>query len=129
MKLSWRDIATTALAIFGGAIVYAKFYDYSWAVIGSWRSAVAVLALTGIAMALLSAFDVTNRSILNITEMILAVVAIGVAAVGVIITSPVLFYTLAGLIGVVWLIDTGRHVYHSVTEEGEITTSRHAPVH
>ncbi len=127
MKLSWRDGITTALAIFGGVIVWAKFYDYSWAGIGSWRSSVAVLGLTGLAMLLFSGFDYANRSILNVIEMIAGVVAIAVAIVGIFMTSSVLFYVLAGILGGLWLVDTARHAYHSMN--GESTTYHHAPVH
>lgn len=128
MKLSWRDLINTALAIFGGAIVYAKFYDYSWAVIGSWRSAVAVIGITGLVMALLSGFDLANYSILNIVEMILGAAAIVLGVWGVLVASSVIFYALAGTLGALWLIDTARHAYHSLSG-ASTTTYHHQPVH
>ena len=126
MKLSWRDVATTLLAVFGGAIAYAKFYDYSWATIGSWRGATAVMALTGLIMFAVSGFDFSNRSILNEGEMFLGVVAIGLAVAGVIITSQPLFYTLAGTLGVLWLVDTARHVRHSLMHDESSAYGHHA---
>lgn len=123
--LTWRDLITTLLAIVGGMIVYAKSYNLNWAIIGSWRSAVAALGVTGIIMTLVSGFDVANRSILNITEIILGLVAIAVGVFGVFIASPTLFYILAGLIGMLWLIDTSRHIRNSITEDG--TTTYHRP--
>ena len=132
MKLSWRDIVTTILALAGGAVVYAKFYNYSWALIGSWRSAVAVLAGIGVLMFAFSAFDFANRSILNVSEMLTGIVAIGLAITGMIATSEPIFYILAVLLGVLWLVDTARHARHSwIGDEGIGTTTfhRHAHVH
>jgi len=128
MKLTWRDLVTTLLAIAGGAVVYAKYYNYSWAVIGSWRSAVAVLAAIGILMFAFSAFDFANRSILNVGEMVLGIVAIGLAITGLFVASSQIFYSLAIVLGVLWLVDTARHVRHSLMGSGT-TLHRHAPVH
>jgi hypothetical protein len=126
MKLSWRDFVNTLLAVGGGAIVYAKFYDYSWSVISSWRSAVAVLAGTSLVMMLVSGFKFANRSILNVTEMLLGSLAIVLAVVGMIMTSEFVFYSLAGVMGVVWLLDTARHARHSwIGDEGYGTTTFH----
>lgn len=130
MKLSWRDIVTTLLALAGGAVVYAKFYDYSWAVIGSWRSAVAVLAAIGVLMFAFSAFDFANRSILNIGEMVVGVAAIGLAVTGMIFASSTVFYSLAVALGVLWLVDTARHARHSwIGDEGMGTTTFHHHAH
>lgn len=132
MKLSWKDFVTTLLAVAGGAVVYAKFYDYSWAGIGSWRSAVAALALTGILMFAFSSFNFANHSILNVSEMLLGVVAVGLALTGMIATSEPIFYILAVFLGVSWLVDTARHARHSwIGDEGAGTTTfhRHAHVH
>ena len=132
MKLSWKDIVTTLVALGGGAIVYAKFYSYSWAVIGSWRSSVAVLVLAGLIMFAFSSFNFANRSILNVTEMVLGFAAIVLAIVGMLVTSHFVFYTLAIVLGVFWLSDTARHARHSwIGEESEGTTTfhRHAHVH
>jgi len=129
MKLSWRDLITTALLIAGGAIVYAKFYDYSWAVIGSWRSAVAVLTGIGVAMVGFSRFDIMNMSWLNITETVLGF-AVGILAiVGMAVTSEPTFYVVAGVLGVLWLLDTARHARHSLISEDTTSTHHTAPAH
>jgi hypothetical protein len=129
MKLSWRNIVTTLLAGGGAALVYAKYYDYSWAVIGSWRSAVAALAGVGAVMFLFSAFDFRNFSILGVTEMLGGLAALGLAVAGVIVTSSVLFYTLAGVLGALWLVDTARDTWHSLVNNEATTFHHHAPVH
>ena len=127
MKLSWRDTVNTLLALAGGAIVYAKFYDYSWAMIGSWRTATAILAVIGLLMVAFSAFDTRNYSILNIGEMLVGALAVGLAVVGMIVTSSPVFYSLAIALGTLWLVDTARHVRHSWMSGG--STHHPAPVH
>jgi len=130
MRLTWKDTINTLLAIGGGAIVYAKFYSYTWAVIGSWRSAVAVLALIGLLMFAFSSFNFANRSILNITEVVLGSLAIVLAIVGMITTSQFVFYSLATVLGLIWLVDTARHVRHSwIGDEGYGTTTFHHQAH
>lgn len=126
MKLSWKDIVTTLLAVLGGVIVYAKFYNYSWAIIGSWQSATAVLAGIGVLMFAFSAFDFANHSILNVGEMFLGLIAIGLALTGMLFVSEPIFYALAGTIGLLWLVDTARHARHTwIGDEGMGTTTLH----
>lgn len=115
-KLSWRDLITTLLAIAGGVLVFAKFENYSWAVIGSWRSAVAVLGVLGIALCLTAAGDLENKSWLNRGEIVLSLIAAGLAVVGVIVSSAFFFYATAITLGVLWLVSTARHIYHSIEE-------------
>lgn len=129
MKLSWRDIVTTLLAISGAAVVYAKFYEYSWAVVGSWRSAAGVVALIGLGMFVFSSFDFSNRSILNEGEKALGAIAILLALTGMIVTSQPVFYVLAATLGVLWLVDTARHVRHSILNQDTTSYHHHAPVH
>ena len=128
MKLSWKDVVNTILVIAGGAVVYAKYYSYSWSVIASWRSAVAVLAIAGILMFAFSSFEFTNRSILNVSEMVLGVVAVVLIVYGVIVVSQFAFYAVATVLGLLWLIDTARHTRHSIIGGGT-TYHHHAPVH
>jgi hypothetical protein len=125
MKLTWKDVITTLIVIGGGAVVYAKYYNYSWAVVGSWRSAVAVLALGGILMFAFSSFNFANRSTLNVGEMVVGALAIVLAVVGMIVTRQSLFYSLAVVLGVFWLVDTARHVRHSVIGHGSTTFHHH----
>ena len=128
MKFSWRDIAVTLLAIAGGAIFWAKAYSYSWAVIGSWRSSVAVLALIGVLMTVFSGFDYRNLSVLNMTEMVFWAAGAVLAIVGMTGTNDTLFYSLGTIMGIVWFMDTGRHIGHSLLGSGK-SGAHHAPVH
>jgi len=127
MRLSWRDFVTTVLAISGGAIVYAKFYEYSWAMIGSWRSAAAMLTGIGLLMVIFSAFDVSNGSVLNMGEMLAGIFALLIALIGISVTSSPVFYILATTLGVMWFVDTSRHVRHSLLDDigQNSTTFRH----
>lgn len=130
MRFTWRDLATTALAIFGGIIVDAKFYNFGWAVIDSWRSATAVIGLTGTLMAAVSGFDVTNRSTLNIIEMILGVAAIGTGMAGLAFGSETLFYALSGLLFILWAFEIARHAWHSAMGEDPASPYDHpAAIH
>ncbi len=129
MKLSWRDAVTAVLVISGAAIVYAKFYEYSWAVIGSWRSAVAVLAGLGLVMLLVTGFDTENKSWLNIGEMVFGLVAAGLAVIGMIVTSSFVFYSLASVLGALWIVSTARHIRHSLLHDDTTSFHHHAPVH
>ena len=129
MKLFWKDLITTLLVIAGGAIVYAKYYNYAWSGIQSWRGAVGWLAVVGLLMFLYSSFSFANRSILNVTEMVLGAAAIVLAVVGGIITSEAVFYSFAAVLGVLWLINIARHVRHSFIGRGTTPTHHHAHAH
>jgi len=129
MKLSWKDLVTTLLAVSGGAIVYAKFYNYAWAGLGSWRSSVAALAIVGVVMFAFSSFDFSNFSILNLGEMFVGIIAVGLALTGMIATSQPIFYTLAIMLGALWAVDTARHARHSLLDSSTTIFHHHAPVH
>jgi hypothetical protein len=119
MKLTWKDMITTLLVIGGGAIVYAKYYSYDWRWIGdSWQKSVAALAVIGLLMFVFSSFNFANRSILNIGEMVLGFAAAVLMIVGVLVTSQPVFYGLAAVLGVLWLVDTARHVRHNIIGAG-----------
>ena len=129
MKLSWRDFFTAVFGLFGAAIVVAKIFDYSWIVISdSWRSAIAVLGITGLIMAIINGFDTESRSIVSTAEIALAIAAVGVGIAGLFVASATFFYVLAGLIGGLWLLEVSRHVWHSVMDD-TTTYGSHVAVH
>ncbi len=131
MKLSWRDIVTTLLVVGGGTLVWAKYYSYSWAMIGSWRSATAVIALGGLLLFAFTNFDFNNFSIANVLEMILGGAALVLAVWGMTVVNHAVFYSLAATLGLTWLVDIARHIRHSAIESGTqgSSTSHAAPVH
>lgn len=130
MKLTWKNLITTLLAIAGGVVVYAKYQNFSWALLGSWRSAVALLAFAGVSIFAFSNFNFANFSILNVGEMVLGVIAVGMATYGMFVASETMFYVLATSLGVLWTIDTARHIRHSIIGDDEPAyRNRHVPVH
>jgi hypothetical protein len=129
MKLTWKDIVTTLLAAGGAALVWAKFYEYNWAVVGSWRSAVAVLAGLGLGMCIFSNYQAEFRNRVDTGEMVLGIAAAVMAVVGMVVTSSIIFYALAGVIGTLWLVSTFRHVWHSLTGTTGASYHRQVMVH
>ncbi len=125
MKLSWRDIATAGLFVLGVAVVFIKIYGFSWIILDSWNSAVAVLAVLGLAMVAINGFDMANRSWRNLTEIGIGVVAGIMAAIGLVVASPFIFYSVAILIGTGWVISVASHVQHSMRSDDQPTTWNH----
>jgi uncharacterized membrane protein HdeD (DUF308 family) len=126
MKLSWRDVATAALFVLGAAVVFAKIYGLSWMVLGSWPSAVAVLAIIGLAMVAINGFDMANRNWRNLTEIAIGVIAGIIAIIGLIVESPFIFYSVAVLLTVGWVISIVSHVQHSMESDDQTTSWRHS---
>ena len=128
MKLSWRDIVTTALFILGGAVVYAKVNDYAWVILDSWRSAVALLAVIGLTMIAVNGFDTANRSWFNIGTMSLGAIAGVIVVIGMFVASSLAFYSAAILSGIVWAAAVGSHIRHSMLHDTG-SMSRHTIAH
>ncbi len=131
MKLSWRDIVTTLLAVGGVAIVWAKYYSFSWAMLGSWRSTTTIMALAGLLLFAFTNFDFNNYSIANVAEMVLGGIALVLAIWGMTVVNHAVFYSLATTLGITWLIDIARHIRHSTIQSGTqgSSTTHAAPVH
>jgi uncharacterized membrane protein HdeD (DUF308 family) len=125
MKLSWRDIATAALFVLGAAVVFAKIYGLSWMILSSWPSAVAVLAVIGLGMVAINGFDMANRNWRNLTEIAIGVVAGIIAMIGLIVDSPFIFYSVAVLLTVGWVISIISHVQHSMESDDQAPSWRH----
>ena len=124
MKLSWRDIATAALFVLGVVVVFVKIYGFSWMILDSWNSAVAVLAVIGLAMVAINGFDMANRSWRNLTEITISIVAGIIAVIGLIVESPLIFYSVAVLIAVGWVISIVSHTQHSMADS-QVTSWNH----
>lgn len=111
----------------GGAVVFAKLQEYSWWLIGdSWRTAVAVLAGAGLAALLVGTVGAraegTHRNTFDDVEIGAAVIALGLAVTGMIVTSELVFYSLAAVMGALWLTAIIRHAVHTFSHTG---TFRH----
>lgn len=114
MNITWRDLITTILAAAGMTEVWAKFYDYSWWLIGSWRGAAAVLGGLGLAVLAVRLSELADMdNWVNFIESLLWVSAAGVIVVAMFVTSAGLFYTGAAVLGVIWLSSLVRHIWHT----------------
>jgi hypothetical protein len=131
-KLTTKDLVTTIALAIGGAIVYAKYYNFSWAVVGSWRSATVVIAGLGAVIFGLSSYDFAKQAGLNLVKSLLAIVAFVFAIIGSTTVREYAFYGLAITAGVAWLIDFIPHLMNSLdeglTESDSTTFHRHLPM-
>jgi hypothetical protein len=113
MKLSWRDMLATIVALCGAVVVFAKLRSYSWWLIGSWKGALGVMAVLGLAVAGLYAIDwVSNQTMAPLGEMFLW----GMAAVTIFVslfasTTKAEFIWSATLLGVAWLVQLTAHAW------------------
>ncbi len=115
-KLSWRDVLASVLAIFGGIVVFAKLQSYSWWLIGSWKGAIGVISVIGVAIAATYLIDwFHNETMAPLGEMVLwlaaATVAIGSLFTGA--ATKAEFVSVGALTGIAWLAQLGAHMWDS----------------
>lgn len=115
MKISWRDIAAAVLAIIGGVVVFAKEQSYSWWLIGSWKGALGVVAVLGLAILALYSVDwAENGSPVVLSEILLWTLA-GLVTLGSLLatTTEAEFIWSSSLIGLAWATQLSSHVWSS----------------
>lgn len=113
MKLSWRDMITTTLALFGAVVVFAKLQSYSWVLIGSWKGALGVIGVIGLAIFGIYLVDwFRNEDTGIVAETSLWIIAATVI-VGSLFTTTTKaeFVWSAVLIGLSWLAQVGSHAW------------------
>lgn len=115
MKLSWKDILTTLLAIVVGVALFAKIKEYDWAFIGSWRTAIGSLGFLGLLMATIDEEDFTHFNAWGAVEWIFAVGAVGLVIAGLIVSSKVLVVALAADLLALWGATIIRHAFSRET--------------
>ena len=115
MKLSWRDVLATLLAIAGGVIVFAKLQSYSWAMIGSWRGALGVIAVLGLGMGAVYFVDWIRSETLGVVWEIFLWAVAGTVTIANMAskTSKAGFVWSAVMIGIAWLYQLGNHAWDS----------------
>lgn len=115
MKLSWRDTLAAMLAVLGGVVVFAKLNSYSWWLIGSWKGALGVVAVIGLAILATYFIDwIRDESTGVIGEMILWLAAIAVTAGSLLaVTNRLEFVWSAVLIGLAWVSQLAFHAWDS----------------
>lgn len=127
MKLTWRDILASLLAVLGGVLVFAKLQSYQWWLIGSWKGALGVVGMVGLAILATYAVDwFRNESLGVIPEMILWLAAATVVIGSLFATTTkAQFVWSACLIGLAWLAQLGAHGWDSTHSH----TTHYAHIH
>lgn len=123
MKLSWKDVVTTLLAIIVGVALVAKIREYNWAFIGSWRTAIGSMGVLGLILATVDEEDFTHFNAWGIVEWTLAIAGIGLFVAGMIVASKVLFVIFAADVLALWVASVIRHAFSEEPAE-----TRHIPV-
>lgn len=112
MRLTWRDGLTTALAVLVVLVTLAATQDWEWPLLGSERSAIAVLGVLGYAMChsagTPNAF-LSMRGGYRTLASALGVAALLVFVAGLIWPSETWIVLLAADILLLWVIATVRH--------------------
>lgn len=115
MKLSWRDVLAALFAAVGATVVFAKLNSYSWWLIGSWKGALGVISVVGLAILATYLIDwARNEGLGTIWEMFAWIVA-ATTVVGSLFatTNKAEFVWSAALIGIAWLSQLSAHTWDS----------------
>lgn len=116
MKLSWRDVLTSILAIAGAIVVFAKLQSYSWWLIGSWRSALAVVGAIGFAILLVNILELLQmEDVATFAELSLWLITATIVIASLVITTTKgEFIVSAAAIGLSWFVELVSHLWGSV---------------
>ena len=120
MKLSFKDVATTIVAIVVAVGLVAKLRSYDWAFIGSWKGAVGTLGILGFLMLLFDEADFLRFNSWGMFEGLFALVGAGLLVAGLLVASKLLFVLLAADILAFWLTSLARHglSHEPTTQQG-----------
>jgi hypothetical protein len=110
MALTWKDGATTILALLVLGFSYLMATGYKFPLISSYRWATVVLLVLGIGMCALGSARLDTQSNWISLANILGVVAFILIIAGIITGSKMIFLSLSGTIVVLWLVATMRHL-------------------
>lgn len=115
MKLSWRDVLAAFLVALGSVVVYAKLQSYSWWLIGSWKGALGVVAVIGLAIAGTYMVDWFRNEGLGIVWEMMLWIAAATTVVGSLFatTNKTEFIWSSVLIGAAWLSQLAAHTWDS----------------
>lgn len=108
MALTWKDAATTLLAIGTALLAYAKYQGWqNWAIAP--RLGFLILGAIGIGMCALSSPS-GSPAIWTTVLSTLGVIALILIVLGLVTGSKLLFFGLAADILLLWLLATLRHL-------------------
>lgn len=127
MRIIWKDVFSSALAVLGGVVVFAKLESYSWWLIGSWKGAIGVLAVIGLGIAFTNIVDFVRMADLpTVGETALWLLAATVAFGSVLTdTTKGEFISVAVLVGLSWLAQLTRDVWVSAHNHGAKLVTSH----
>lgn len=113
MKTLWKDIVEIALAIVGGVVVYGRLQDYNWWLIGSWKGALATLAVIGLGIMLTNVADLIEvADAMAMLELGLWLITATVVISSLVVTTTQAeFVWSAILIGVSWATQLARNIW------------------
>jgi hypothetical protein len=122
MRLTWRDGAATALTGFVMAAAFAAAGSWGWPLLGSYRGAIGVLAVAGLAACAVAgagagaatkqppAFEGPLGGVSAVLHGGIAVLVVA----GLIVPSAALVLALAAVIAAAWLVGTIHRVTRRV---------------
>jgi len=115
MKTIWRDTISALLAVFGGVVMFARLQDYSWWLIGSWKGALGVLAVTGLAIAVTNAVELYKlEDGPALFELFAWLMAATVVIGSLFTTTTQTEFVWSGVfVGFAWLTQTTRDIWRS----------------
>jgi hypothetical protein len=111
MRLTWRDGATTLLAVLVGLVYAAYLLSWSWPVVDGVRGATLVTGVIGLGMCILggSGTAIPTTSAFTPLAGTLGGVAMVLVIIGLITAWPVVLAFLAADTLFLWAIATVRH--------------------
>ncbi len=111
MKFSFRDILAGMLTLLGVVVMYAKLQSYSWWLIGSWKGAMAVLAVIGLAVMLTNIAELVKfADLTSFAEAVLWAAVVTLVAVGLFATATKAeFVSTTVLIALAWVAQITHH--------------------
>lgn len=108
MALTWKDLATTILAILVAGFSYLMVTGYRLPLISGYRWATLVLLILGIAMCAMSSANQGGPWI--IAASVLGVITLLLIVASFIMGTKTIFIALSGTILLLWAIATLRHL-------------------
>lgn len=110
-----RDTLSSLVAVVGAVVVFARLESYKWWLIGSWKGALGVIAVLGLALLLINVMELFRFAILpNFVETFLWIAAATVVIASLFSTTTKLeFIWSAALVGVAGLAHMVDHFWQA----------------
>lgn len=112
MQYTRRDTIATLLVAFIALVVFAKLHSYTWWLIGSWKGALSLVAVTGFGVLASYASDFIKSASVGVAGEFLLWVVTGTVIIGSFFstTTKAEFIWSAVFIGASWLTPLVSHL-------------------